>query len=141
MILTQGKIDKIPTDSLLNNRKVAIPAHAHELPFHVVHIILSLSVFSASFGTLPCDWEGADHSRTLKVKPDHLSDASMKVGFVKFGFLNAGPDDAHGRCERSGQLFENLVEIKQQVQRFWPAARERKLGFVVALHNKVATRG
>ena len=40
----------------------------------------------------------------------------MKIGFIQFGFLHAGSDDAHGRRERPGQFCENLVKIKQQVQ-------------------------
>ena len=62
----------------------------------------------------------------------------MKVGFVEFGFLHAGSDDAHGRCERPGEFSEDFVKIKQQVQCFWPSARKRKLGFVIAFHHKVA---
>ena len=58
-----------------------------------------------------------DRSRSaLEVKSDHLGEASVKIGFVKFGFLDAGSDDAHGRSEGAGQFCEDLVKVKQQVQ-------------------------
>lgn len=60
--------------------------------------------------------EGDPSGCALEVESDHLGEASVKIGFVKFGFLDAGSDDAHGRCEGAGQFCEDLVKVKQQVQ-------------------------
>lgn len=120
----------------VNQLSVKYPIHRNQIPLFIAWAPLAIP--SCWKGTQ--SFRGRHRLRTLEMESDHHGEAAMKVGFVKFGFLHAGPDDAHGRGERSGQFFEDLVEVKQQVQRFWTATRERKLGFVVAFHHEMAAR-